>query len=353
MKAMVLESEGKLIYTDVPEPEPVGERPVLVRIGAVGVCGSDILRFAKGKAYHYPLILGHEFSAVVAQTPPGSQFTPGDRAAVFPLIPDFRDPYARIGEYAVSSGYDYFGSRRDGAFAERLYVPEDNLVRIPPDFPLTYAACVEPAAVALHAMLKFDIPADATGLVIGAGPIGAFAAQWLRLLGCSRVLVADIDPKKQQIMRELGFDVIDAAKQDTVAAVEERTDGRGVDCAVEASGLPVTFIQAIEAATTFGQVMLLGDLSGDVTLKAAQVSSILRRELTLYGTWNSKITPAGKSEWEMVIHHMQQGDLQVAPLISHTPLLSDGPQMFAEMAARKVWYNKVVFAIAEEARAEV
>ncbi|HMR67559.1 MAG TPA: galactitol-1-phosphate 5-dehydrogenase, partial [Anaerolineae bacterium] len=103
----------------------------------------------------------------------------------------------------------------------------------------------------------------------------------------------------------------------------------------------------------FGQVMLLGDLSGDVTLKAAQVSSILRRELTLYGTWNSKITPAGKSEWEMVIHHMQQGDLQVAPLISHTPLLSDGPQMFAEMAARKVWYNKVVFAIADEARAEV
>lgn len=352
MKAMVLESEGKLTYTDVPEPEPVGERSVLVRIGAVGVCGSDILRFAKGKAYHYPLILGHEFSAVVEEVPPGSRFSPGDRIAVFPLLPDFRDPYSRIGEYAVSSGYDYFGSRRDGAFAERLYVPEDNLFPIPVNVPLTHAACVEPAAVALHAMLKFKIPADATALVIGAGPIGAFAAQWLRILGCSRVVVADIDGRKQEIMRELGFEVINAAEQDTVQAVKELTSGRGADCAVEASGLPLTFIQAIEAAATFGQVMLLGDLSGDVTLKAPQVSSILRRELILYGTWNSKITPAGKSEWDMVIHHMQRGDLKVAPLISHTPALSDGPHMFADMAGRKVWYNKVVFAIAEEARVE-
>jgi len=352
MKAMVLESENSLIYTDVPEPQPVGERAALVRIGAVGVCGSDILRFAKGKAYHYPLILGHEFSAVVEETRPGSKFAPGDRAAVFPLLPNFSDPYSQIGEYAVSSGYDYFGSRRDGAFAERLYVPEDNLVRVSRDFPLTHAACVEPAAVALHAMLKFDIPADATGLVIGAGPIGAFAAQWLRILGCGRVLVADIDPKKQQIMQNLGFEVIDAAKQDTVEAVKTLTDGRGVDCSVEASGLPITFIQAIETAATFGQVMLLGDLSGDVTLKAPQVSSILRRELKLYGTWNSKITPAGNSEWDMVIRHMQNGNLQVAPLISHTPTLSDGPQMFADMAERKVWYNKVVFAIADEAKKE-
>jgi L-iditol 2-dehydrogenase/galactitol-1-phosphate 5-dehydrogenase len=82
------------------------------------------------------------------------------------------------------------------------------------------------------------------------------------------------------------------------------------------------------------------------------VSSILRRELKLYGTWNSKITPAGKSEWDMVIHHMQQGDLKITPLISHVLPLSDGPQMFANMADRSIWYNKVVFAIANEATRE-
>lgn len=352
MKAMVLESPGKLTYTDVPEPQQVGERPVLVRVGAVGVCGSDILRFAKDKAYHYPLVLGHEFSAVVEEAPAGSRFKRGDYAAVFPLIPNLRDPLARIGEYSVSSGYDYFGSRRDGAFAERLWVPEDNLIPVPAGVPLLFAAAVEPAAVALHAMLKVRIPADATALVIGGGPIGAFAAQWLRILGCSRVFAADIDARKQVVLRELGFEVIDARQENTVDAIMARTGGRGVDCAVEASGLPMTFLQTIQAAAPFGQVVLLGDLSGDVTMPAALVSSILRRELTLYGTWNSKITPPGKSEWDMVIHHIHKGTLQVGPLISHTPALSAGPQMFADMATRAVWYNKVIFAIADEAKAE-
>lgn len=351
MKAMVLEAQGKLTYTDVSEPEPVGERPVLVRIAAVGVCGSDLLRFGRGTAYHYPLVLGHEFSAVVEEAPAGSRFTPGDRVAVFPLLPDLRDPLAQVGEYAVSSGYDYFGSRRDGAFAERLYVPDANLIPIPANVPLICAACTEPAAVALHAVRKFKLPANASALVIGGGPIGAFAAQWLRILGCSRVLVADIDPRKLEILRGLGFEAIDAAKQDTVAAAKALTGGRGVDCAVEASGLPATLIQAIQSAAVFGQVMLLGDLHGDLTLTGPMVSSILRRELTLYGTWNSKIMPRDNSEWDMVLSHMGNG-LRVSPLVSHTPALSDGPQMFADMAARRVWYNKVVFAISEEARAE-
>ncbi len=351
MKAMVLESQGHLTYKDVAEPERVGSRPVLVRIAAVGVCGSDLLRYAKGTAYHYPLILGHEFSAVVEEAPADSTFGRGDRVVVFPLIPDLRDPFAQVGEYAVSSGYDYFGSRRDGAFAERLWVPEGNLLLIPPEVSLIYAAAVEPAAVSLHAMLKFKLPANASALVIGGGPIGAFAAQWLRILGCSRVFVADIDQRKLDILQGLGFEIIEAAKKDTVRAIKELTGGRGVDCAVEASGLPVTMIQTIETAAVFGQVMLLGDHHHDVPLSGPLISSMLRRELTVYGTWNSKITPAGKSEWDMVLSHMQH-DFQVGPLISHTPTLDEGPQVFADMAARRIWTNKVIFVVSEEARAE-
>lgn len=351
MKALVLEGKNRLLYTDVPEPQPVGSRPVLVRIAAVGVCGSDILRFAAGTAYHYPLILGHEFSAVVEQSPAGSPFPPGSRVAVFPLLPDPRDPFSRIGEYAVSSGYDYFGSRRDGAFAERLIVPEENLIPLPQHVPLLHAAVTEPAAVSLHAVRKLRLPANACALVIGGGPIGAFAAQWLRILGCSEVLVAEVDARKGEILRDCGFTVIDASRQGTVAAVKERTGGRGVDCAVEACGLPATLLQALEAVATFGQVVLLGDHHFDTTLPAPLVSSLLRREVAIYGTWNSRITPPGNSEWEMVLHHMGRA-FQAGPFISHTPRLSDGPRVFAELAARRSWFNKVVFAVSEEAAQE-
>lgn len=352
MKALVLENKEKIAYKEIEGPEKVGQNSVLVKVAAAGVCGSDLIRYGKGKAYHFPLVLGHEFSAVVEEAEEGSKFKKGDRVAVFPLLPKYSDPYSKIGEYGVSSEYDYFGSRRDGAFSEWLYVPEENLIPIPHYVSLVHAATVEPAAVALHAVLKFDIPANATALVIGAGPIGALAAQWLRILGCSRIIVAEVDKKKCEIMKDLGFEVINADECNTVEKVKELTNGKGVNLAVEGCGLSITFLQTIEVVGVFGQVLLLGDLNGDVTLKDSLVSSILRREVKLYGTWNSKVTPIGNSEWEMVLSHMDK-DLNVEALISHTPDLSEGVKLFENMVTRKIWHNKVVFAISDQAKEEL
>jgi L-iditol 2-dehydrogenase len=353
MKAAVLEAPNRLAYKEIADPEPVGERSVLVRVGGVGVCGSDLLRFAHGTAYHYPLVLGHEFSAVVEQVPADSRFGAGDKVAVFPLLPRSGDPFTQIGEWALGAAYDYYGSRRDGGMAERLWVPEANLVPVPAHVPLVHAAVVEPAAVALHAVHKLRVPASGTVLVIGAGPIGALAAQWLRILGWTRVIVADVDGRKLEVMRGLGFEVLDAAAHDAVAEAKARTAGQGVDAAVEASGLPATFLQCLTVTAPQGQVLVLGDLKGDVTIPRELVSSLIRRELTVLGTWNSKITPAGRSEWDMVVEHIAAGTLAVAPLISHTPGLEEVPQVLADMADRRIWFNKVVFAVAPEARAEV
>lgn len=352
MKAAILNGLNDLEYGDIPEPEPVGDDPVLVRVGAVGVCGSDVLRYGHGKAYHYPLVLGHEFSAIVEEAPKSSGLNPGDRAAVFPLLHPHGDPMSEIGEYALGTGYDYFGSRRDGAMSERMWVPAKSIFRVPSNTPLTHAAMVEPAGVALHAMVKLDIPTHATALVIGAGPIGALAAQWLRILGCSRVLVADIDDRKLEVMSSLGFETLDARTGNTADLARSATDGWGPQITVEATGSPKALVQAIEAASVQGQVVLLGDLSGDLQLAKGEVSSLLRRELRLYGTWNAKVTPKGHSEWDMVIAHLGK-DLKVEELISHVRPLEESPRLFRQLTDRSIWYNKVLFAIAEEAQSEV
>jgi L-iditol 2-dehydrogenase len=352
MKAAILNGLNDLEYTDIPDPEPVGDNPVLVRVGAVGVCGSDVLRYGHGKAYHYPLVLGHEFSAIVEEAPEGSDLTPGDRAAVFPLLHRHDDPMSEIGEYALGTGYDYFGSRRHGAMSEQMWVPEHSIFRVPNDMPLTHAAMVEPAGVALHAMLKVQIPTHATALVIGAGPIGALAAQWLQILGCSRVLVADIDDRKLEIMSGLGFETLDAKTGDTAELAKAATGGWGPQIAVEATGNPNALIQAIEAASVQGQVVLLGDLSGDLHLAKTVVSSLLRRELRLYGTWNAKVAPKGRSEWDMVIAHLGR-DLHVDELISHVLPLEEAPATFRQLTDRAIWYNKVLFAVSAEAQSEV
>ncbi|MGZ5385603.1 MAG: alcohol dehydrogenase catalytic domain-containing protein, partial [Acidimicrobiia bacterium] len=97
MKAAVVAAPGVLEYTDVLDPTPFGDRPVRVRVGGVGLCGSDLLRYAHGTAYHYPIVLGHEFSAIVEEAPGDSRFEVGDRVAVFPLLPRRDDPLTEVG----------------------------------------------------------------------------------------------------------------------------------------------------------------------------------------------------------------------------------------------------------------
>jgi L-iditol 2-dehydrogenase len=155
---------------------------------------------------------------------------------------------------------------------------------------------------------------------------------------------------KRAVMEALGFETIDATGDTVREAV--RLTGTGVDAAVEASGLPQTLLQSLEATAPRGQVLILGDLKGDVTMPRALVSSLIRRELTVLGTWNSKITPGGHSEWDMVVSSIASGRLQVAPLISHALPLAEAGRAFAEMIERRVWSNKVLFAVSAQALAE-
>jgi L-iditol 2-dehydrogenase len=372
MKAVVLTDNGKLEVAVRPNPRG-GEapsswpRPVLIRVAAAGICGSDIPRAFGGKAYHYPLVLGHEFAGTVVElgygprpdrppadahapsgdtgdAPPGPRVQPGDRVAVFPLIPRRDDPMTQIGEYAVSSNYDYFGSRRDGAFQEYLWVPEDNLVRVPEKVPLLHAALTEPAAVALHAVRRLGVEAGGTAVVIGGGPIGTLAAQWLRILGVDRVMVTEVDPRKLEILRELGFETIDAGAESVEQAVAERSGGRGAQWVIEAVGLPATFLQAFAVGGVFAKVVLMGNIAGSLELPEKVVSSILRRELTIFGTWNSKLTPRGMSEWDTVLRHMD-GDLELDPIISHTEPLERAPELLSAMAERSIWFNRAVLVV--------
>ncbi|TVQ41279.1 MAG: galactitol-1-phosphate 5-dehydrogenase [Spirochaetaceae bacterium] len=348
MQAIVLKSQGQLEIEQRPLPERFGPGQALVRVAAAGICGSDIPRAFDGKAYHYPLVLGHEFSAVV-EDPADSGLQAGQRVVVFPLLPRLDDPFSLIGEYAVSSDYDYYGSRRDGGMQQYLWVPRANLIPVPDHVSLVAAAMTEPAAVSLHAVSKLRVASATVALVIGGGPIGVMVAQFLRIRGCTAVWVAEPDGRKRELARNLGFDVIDPTAEDTVAAIAERSNGRGADCVVEAVGLALTFEQAFRACATFGQLVLLGNPAGSLSLSAELVSTILRRELTIYGTWNSKVTPVGHSEWDEVLGRMGQ-TLVVEPLISHRVTIAEAPAIMEAMYSRQTWFNKVIVQMDPELR---
>lgn len=341
MKALVLVKNGELVVKEMPiPPAPNDEDCVLVKIAACGVCGSDLPRAFHGKAYHYPLVMGHEFSAIVQEDK--GAVKKGDRVAVFPLIPNKKHPTYATGDYAQGVGYDYFGSRRDGAFSEYLYVPLSNLYKLPDYVNILHASMTEPAAVALHGVRKMHISAGDTALVIGAGPIGNMVAQWLRIHGCGTVILADVDHRKLKVAQDMGFDTILSSKVDPVQEMKKRTNGAGAIRVVEACGLPITFLQALQCAAMFGEVVFMGNILGEFKIGEKDFSDILRKELTIYGTWNSKVVPLGRDDWSTVLKFMDK-ELQVASLITDVVTLEQGPEIFDSLLNKKAYHNKVIF----------
>lgn len=344
MKALVLESNGLLIYREVPLPEPPAQRSYLVKVKACGICGSDLHRAFENGAYHYPLIMGHELSGVIEKGFEGALYAEGTPVTVFPLIPCRKCKPCQVGDFAQCVNYNYLGSRTDGAFAEYVYAPEENIFPLPPWVDFTMAAMTEPAAVALHGVRKLNILGGETAIVFGGGPIGNMVAQFLRYRGCGIIAIVDIDRNKLKIAESMGFIPIDSSKENPVDRVLKLTNGEGAGKIVEACGLPITYTQSIQSISRRGEVVLLGNIRGNLQISESDVSSLLRKEVKLYGTWNSKIVPEGEDDWSTALKLMNK-KLILKPLISHTPTLSEGAEIFRRMYERKEFFNKVIFII--------
>ena len=347
MNALVLESNSTLTYKKVPIPERPKDdtfNHYLVRVKYAGICGSDIGRAFNKKAYYYPLIMGHEFSGVIEEAFKGAKYKKGDRVTAFPLIPCMKCRACRTGNYAQCKNYDYIGSRRDGAFAEFLYIPEINIFPVPDNVRLDHAALTEPAAVALKGIRKLGIKGGETAVVYGAGTIGNLAAQWLKILGCGRVVVVDIDDQKLEVARRIGLTTVNSSKEDPVDYLESITGGEGANYAVEACGLPVTYRQALLSVSNFGRVAFIGNLSRELKLTPEDMSRVLRREIQIFGTWNSDIVSQGMDDWSTVLKFMDN-KLNIESLITHRFKLEEGKKAFDTVMSRDIFSIKVIFEI--------
>lgn len=344
MEAIVLHGVGDLRFEHVPVPK-LEPGKVRVRIGFCGVCGSDIPRcFSKG-TYSFPTICGHEFAGTVEACGEGvTDFQPGDRVAVFPLLWNDDHPACEQGKYAQSDGYDYLGSRSDGAFSEYVIAPTRNLIRVPDNVSLEEAAMTEPAAVALHAVRRANVRLGDSVAVFGLGPIGLMVAQWLKASGAGPILLFDIQPEKLDIAKNLGFEhTFDSRSCDVNETVKRHTDGHGVHVAIEAAGVPPTMLAAMEVVRRSGRVVLLGNPAADVTLPAPLISQAMRREIDMLGVWNSDFSVySDDDDWRTVLSAMSSGLLNLKPLITHRVPLVEGIAALEMMHQQSEFFTKVL-----------
>ncbi len=344
MMAAVLHSPEDLRYEKVDIPK-IDNKEVLVQIKATGNCGSDLQRIMVEGTYHFPCIPGHEFSGVIAEVGKNVKgFKIGDRVTAAPLIQCMKCEWCLQGKYNLCEDYDYVGSRSDGAFAEYMRIPAFNVVKIPDNVDFEDAAMTDPAAVALHGIIRCgSIRVGETVAILGTGPIGMFACQWSKIMGAEKVIATDISKKKLEVIKEIGADVtIDANNENVVERIMEETSSKGADVILETAGSIETHKQALSAARKRGKIVLIGRAYNDMMFPDKIFTRIFRRELNLYGAVNSNFSPYD-NEWERTIKYISNEKLTMKPVISHRLPFSEIPGTFAKMYKKEMYYNKIIF----------
>lgn len=337
MRAIVLHAPGDIRLEERPEPNAVPGH-VVVRVASVGVCGSDLPRMLVKGAWKMPLITGHEFSGHISAIGERVEgWTLGELVAIAPLLPCRQCNQCLTGNFSRCTDYDYFGSRRDGAYAEYVAVPVDNLIKAPQHVDPRAIAMTDPASIALHAIWKAgSVTVGQTGAVVGCGPIGLFAIQWLRIMGVSEVIAVDVSEEKLALAREAGAST--CIQSSKLAGTKARAD-----LVIEAVGLEATINSAAKLASPGGHVTFIGIPVPDVKLDNKTYQHFLRQEISLHGSWNSFGPPFPGPQWTTTIEKFGTGELRWEFLISHDLDLAELPGIFQRFAERDIHFSKVLF----------
>lgn len=314
MKVLSLENNKKLTLLDSPDPT-IKKGHSLVRIDYVGLCSSDIARtFGKG-AYSYPLVIGHEAMGTIIKTN-NRAFSVGERVVIFPLKPCFKCENCNAENYQRCVNYSYYGSREDGAMQEILNVNDWNLVKIDRNVNSSDAALTEPTAVMIHVkniLIESINNKDFTnskGAIIGGGFLSLILSRILRMSRSNNHIIFDRNKFKRDFAREHGIDVCKHTE------LENKHYSNSFRWVVEASGDPSSLNKAIELCLPGGIIILMSNINDDVSIPKALFSKILRKELTIRGSWNSSFNKSLKNDWIETISYFKKG-LSPSEFVTH------------------------------------
>lgn len=340
MKAMLLSRYRQLEIADLPTPIP-GPGELLIRVAACGICGSDVHGYDGSSGRRIPpIVMGHEAAGRVAAI--GAQvngWREGDRVTFDSTISCGRCPYCARGEINLCDRRQVLGVscadyRCAGAFAEYVIVPQRIAYKLPDALTFSEAAMLEAVAVAIHAVSLSPIVRGTQALVLGAGMIGLLCLQALRAAGCSTVFIADVDPSRLRLAKEVGAtETLHATGDELVAEIFKRTKDAGVDLALEAVGIDATVRAAVNSVRKGGAITLVGNITPEVTLP---LQKAVTRQIRIQGSC------ASAGEYPQAIQLLTSGAIRVKPLISAVAPLEDGPRWFERLYAREPNLMKVV-----------
>ena len=348
MKVACLTGLRELEIHEQPEPKTERADAVLLRIDRVGVCGSDVHYYLRGRigdqVLQYPATIGHECSGTVMEVGSAVEgLVSGDRVAVDPAMICGRCDQCRAGRLNTCRELEFMGcpGEAPGALAEYRVLPGENCLAIPENMSLDQAALVEPLSIGLHAVRLGEVSPGTRIAVLGTGPIGLSVLLCAKAQAPCTIYATDLLRERLEVARQCGADWTGNAKRDDVTAAIIEQEPRGLDVVFECSGDPVCIDQAQRLLTPGGTLVLVGipatpQVDFDVHL-------MRRRELSFKNVHRQRGCVQPVIDW------IAQGRIDPDPLLTHRFPLARIREAFELVAG---YHDGVVKAVLDLSGAE-
>jgi alcohol dehydrogenase len=313
MKAISLDTPRNFRALDLPEPAAPGPGEASLRIHRIGICGTDYGGFlGKMPFYSYPRIPGHELGVEVLAVGEGvTNVAPGDRCSVEPYINCQRCYSCRRGLTNCCEAHKTLGVMCDGGMCERMLLPARKL-HVSRKLIYEQLALVETLAIGCHAVDRAAVRAGENVLVIGAGPIGLSAIEFVKVAGAT-CIVADLNEQRLAFCRErmgVPHTIVSRGDGSELAALSAITSGQLADVVIDATGHHKSMAAALNYAACGGRVVFVGITQQEISFP--QAPAMHRRELALLGSRN-----ALSRDFTRIIRLIEDGTIDTVPWITH------------------------------------
>lgn len=323
--AFYLQSLESMVF-GMAEMPVISDDDVLIRVKSVGICGSDLHFYSKGRIgdciVDFPFILGHEAAGEIVEV--GKNVTHlkvGDRVCMEPGIPCYHCEECLSGHYNLCKSVRFWATPPyDGCLCEYVAHPATFTFKLPENMTYTEGALVEPMAIGLHAANTAGVKLGKTVAILGVGCIGLVTLMAAKAYGATKIIVGDILDKRLEKARELGAVAVNTNTEDFKEFVMKETNHRGADIVIDCAGFSQTVSQAINSAAIGGIIVLVG--LGEDVLNGIPAAPLSCKELTIKSIFRYR------NLYPTAINAISSGLIDINSIISHRFKFEDSVKAF-------------------------
>ena len=326
-QAVFLTSLETLEFRDVPVPE-IGADDVLVKMEAVGICGSDLHYYSHGRigdfVVEFPFILGHECAGtIIAKGESVDHLNIGDRVALEPGIPCGQCEFCLGGQYNLCPDVQFFATPPyHGCLQNYVKHKASFAFKLPDNVSSTEGALVEPLAIGINAVQTAGVKLGDSVVIFGAGCIGLVTLLAARASGATQVIVVDVVDKRLEVARDMGATTLNAREVDVITEIKKRTSAKGARVVIDCAGTNTTLSQTVQVAKAGGMIVWVG-LAAD-EIHGLPLSNISTKELTITSIFRYK------NLYPTTIAAIADGKIDISGIVSNTYKFDQTIEAYAE-----------------------